>query len=141
VATADDEEAWIARTRVLPGSIASLAAGLADADAFELDRRLRLAVRLEGDVERALLLRAGHSRAGHRCLFHPEQAQDPIPPEEQQMCAPDVDATQQLTWRVPYQVAMLFTAVAETLRRHRPSRGRASPSCAHLESCLSAEAG
>jgi hypothetical protein len=83
--------------------------------------------RLEEDMERALLLRAGHSRAGHRCLFHPEQAQDPIPPEEQQMCAPDVDvdATQQLTWRVPYQVAVLFTAVRETLRaKLRPERGR-----------------
>jgi hypothetical protein len=83
--------------------------------------------RLEGDMERALLLRAGHSRAGHRCLFHPEQAQDPIPPEEEQMCAQDidVDATQRLTWRVPYEVAVLFTAVRETLREKlRPERGR-----------------
>jgi hypothetical protein len=34
------------------------------------------------------------------------------------MCAPDVDidATQPLIWRVPYQVATLFTAVRETLR-------------------------
>jgi hypothetical protein len=83
--------------------------------------------RLEGDMERALLLRAGHSRAGPRCLFHPEQAQDPIPPEEEQMCAPDVDvdATQELTWRVPCEVAVLFTAVRETLRaKLRPERGR-----------------
>jgi hypothetical protein len=82
--------------------------------------------RLEGDMERALLLRAGHSRAGPRCLFHPEQAQDPIPPEEEQMCAPgvDLDATQLLAWRVPYPVAGLFAAVRETLRaKLRPERG------------------
>ena len=83
--------------------------------------------RLEGDMERALLLRAGHSRAGPRCLFHPEQAQDPIPPEEEQMCAQDIDveATQQLAWRVPYEVASLFAAVRETLREKlRPEHGR-----------------
>lgn len=221
-----------ARSRGLPRSIASLAAGLEEADAFELDRRLRLAVRLERtldaaispllrvvtsaeyewsgdycalptyareqlgmsaskarallrleragdvcpelrdayrggqlswvkaqclvplllldipgewrpawvawaecvtvrrleeDVERALLLRAGHHFAWERCQFHPERAQDPIPPAERQMCAPDIDteATQQLAWRVPVEVAALFCAVRETLRsRLRAERGR-----------------
>ena len=74
--------------------------------------------RLEEDVERALLLRAGHSRAWARCQFDPERAQDPIPPGERQMCAPDIDteATQRLAWRVPREVAALFTAVRETVR-------------------------
>ena len=74
--------------------------------------------RLEEDVERALLLRAGHSRAWARCQFHPERAQDPIPSEERQMCAHDIDteATQQLAWRVPCEVAALFAAVRETVR-------------------------
>lgn len=84
--------------------------------------------RLEEDVERALLLRAGHDLAWHRCKFHPERAQDPIPPAERQMCAPDVDteATQQLAWRVPRDVAALFVAVRETLRsKLRPRYGRA----------------
>ncbi len=83
--------------------------------------------RLEQDVERALLLRAGHSRAWARCLFHPERAQDPIPTEERQMCAHDVDveATQQLAWRVPREVAALFAGVRETLRsRLRAGSGR-----------------
>ena len=221
-----------ARPRGLPRAIASLAAGLDEADAFELDRRLRLAVRLEQtldaaiapllrvvtsaeyewrgdycalasyareqlgmsaskarallrleragdvcpelrdayrsgrlswvkaqcllplllldidgewrpawvawaervtvrrlaeDVERALLLRAGHHLAWQRCKFHPERAQDPIPPEERQLCAPDIDteATQRLAWRVPRDVAVLFTAVRETLRsKLGPERGR-----------------
>jgi hypothetical protein len=74
--------------------------------------------RLEADVERALLLRAGHSRAFARCQFDPVRAQDPIPVEERQMCAHDVDveATQRLEWRVPREVAALFCAVRETLR-------------------------
>jgi hypothetical protein len=74
--------------------------------------------RLEADVERALLLRAGHDRAWQRCKFHPERAQDPIPPAERQLCAPDVDpeATQELSWRVPREVASLFFGVRETLR-------------------------
>jgi hypothetical protein len=74
--------------------------------------------RLEADVERALLLRAGHDRAFGRCLFHPERARDPIPPGERQLCAPDVDpeATQELAWRVPREVAALLVAVLETLR-------------------------
>jgi hypothetical protein len=83
--------------------------------------------RLEEDVERALLLRAGHHVAWQRCQFHPERAQDPIPPAERQMCAPDIDteATEQLTWRVPCDVAALFFAVRETLRsRLRAERGR-----------------
>jgi len=42
------------RTRGLPGSIASLAAGLDEADAFELDRRLRLAIRLEQTLDAAI---------------------------------------------------------------------------------------
>jgi len=83
--------------------------------------------RLETDVERALLLRAGHDLAWQRCKFHPERAQDPIPTSEQQLCAPDVDpeATQELVWRVPREVAGLFLAVRETLRaKLRPERGR-----------------
>jgi hypothetical protein len=74
--------------------------------------------RLAADVERALLLRAGHDRAWQRCKFVPERAQDPIPPNERQMCAPDVDteATQQLAWRVPREVARLVFAVQQTLR-------------------------
>ena len=83
--------------------------------------------RLERDVERALLLRAGHGPAWQRCKFHPERAQDPIPPGERQLCAPDVDpeATQELVWRVPRGVAWLFAAVSETLRqRLRAAHGR-----------------
>jgi hypothetical protein len=52
--------------------------------------------------------------------------QDPIPPAERQLCAPDIDteATQQLAWRVPRDVAVLFTAVRETLRaKLKPERG------------------
>jgi hypothetical protein len=43
------------------------------------------------------------------------------------MCAPDIDteATQQLAWRVPCDVAALFCAVPETVRsRLRAERGR-----------------
>jgi hypothetical protein len=74
--------------------------------------------RLEEDVERILLLRAGHPLAWQRCELHPERAQDPIPPAERQMCAPDIDteATRRLTWRVPRDVAVLFFAVGKTLR-------------------------
>jgi hypothetical protein len=74
--------------------------------------------RLEADVERALLLRAAHPRAFERCLFDPERARDPIPSEERQMCAPEVDveATERLAWRVPYEVAALFCPVRETVR-------------------------
>ncbi len=36
--------------------------------------------RLAEDVERALLLRAGHPLAWQRCKFEPQRAQDPIPP-------------------------------------------------------------
>jgi hypothetical protein len=93
--------------------------------------------RLEADVTRALLLRAGHDRAWHRCKFHPERALDAIPSSEReserererQLCAPDVDpeATQRLVWRVPVDVALLFTAVLEAaraaLRSQRPERG------------------
>jgi hypothetical protein len=73
--------------------------------------------RLEADVERALLLRAGHDRAFRRCQLHPERAQDPIPPAERQLCAPDVDleATQELVFRVPVDVATLYHSVRETL--------------------------
>jgi hypothetical protein len=71
--------------------------------------------RLGRDVERALLLRAGHDAAWRRCKFHPERAQDPLPPGERQLCAPDVDleATERLAWRVPGEVAALFFAVRE----------------------------
>jgi hypothetical protein len=82
--------------------------------------------RLTEDVERALLLRASHDLAWERCKFHPERAQDPISPAERQLCAPDIDteATQQLAWRVPRDVAVLFTAVRETLRaKLKPERG------------------
>jgi len=74
--------------------------------------------RLEADVERALLLRAGHRRAWWRCHDRPERAQDPIPEAERQMCAPDidVDATDGLVWEVPSEVASLFSALAATLR-------------------------
>jgi hypothetical protein len=49
----------------LPAAVAALAAGLAEADAFELDRRLRRAVRLEQTLEAAIapLL---------RCVVSPE---------------------------------------------------------------------
>jgi hypothetical protein len=83
--------------------------------------------RLAEDVERALLLRAGHHRAWQRCKFHPERAQEAIPAAERQLCAPDVDpeATQELCWRVPVDVAALFRAVQETLRlRLGSARGR-----------------
>jgi len=83
--------------------------------------------RLAADVERMLLLRAGNPLAWQRCELHPERAQDPIPPEERQLCAPDIDieATQRLAWRVPRDVAVLFFAVGETLRsRLGASRGR-----------------
>jgi hypothetical protein len=83
--------------------------------------------RLAVDVERALLLRAGHPFAWQRCKFHPERAQDPIPAAERQLCAPDVDpeATQELVFRVPVPVAVLFHGVRETLRaRLRAERGR-----------------
>jgi hypothetical protein len=83
--------------------------------------------RLQQDVERALLLRAGHDRAFQRCMFDPGRAQDPIPESEQQMCAHDVDteATQELVFRVPVGVAALFFAVRETLRaKLREARAR-----------------
>jgi hypothetical protein len=68
--------------------------------------------RLGDDVERALLLRAGHHLAWQRCKFQPQNAQQPIPPEERQLCAHDVDveATERITLRVPRDVAMLFAA-------------------------------
>lgn len=83
--------------------------------------------RLEGDVERALLLRAGHHFAWQRCKFHPERARDPIPEAEQQLCASDLDleATERLRWRLPRDVALLFGAVREALRlRLERERGR-----------------
>ncbi|HEX5066741.1 MAG TPA: hypothetical protein VFY49_11555 [Myxococcota bacterium] len=73
--------------------------------------------RLERDVERALLLRAGHDAAWHRCKSDPERAQDPIPPHERQLCAHDLDleATEPLEWRVPRGVAALFAALRTRL--------------------------
>ena len=73
--------------------------------------------RLEQDVERALLLRAGHDRAWHRCKFDPARAQDPIPADEQQMCAHDVDvdATEELVFPLPRDVAVLFAALLRRL--------------------------
>ena len=52
--TTETPPASRARARDLPLSIASLAAGLDEADAFELDRRLRLAVRLEQTLDAAI---------------------------------------------------------------------------------------
>jgi hypothetical protein len=95
--------------------------------------------RLAEDVERVLLLRAGHDPAWQRCKFHPERAQDAIPAEERQLCAHDVDteATQQLTWRVPVDVAALFRAVQETLRlRLGAERGRPLLDCEVLDALL-----
>jgi hypothetical protein len=82
--------------------------------------------RLAADVERALLLRAGHHQAWQRCKLDPERAQDPIPPGERQLCAPDVDldATEELRWRLPCDVAGVFFAVRGTLAaRLRAARG------------------
>ena len=72
--------------------------------------------RLEADVERALLLRAGYRddfECCKRCKRDPERAQDPIPESEQQMCAHEIDleATERLDWRLPPDVAWLFRAV------------------------------
>jgi hypothetical protein len=69
--------------------------------------------RLEQDVERALLLRAGHHFAWHRCKQDPARAQDPIPDTERHMCAigVDVDATEELVFRLPLGVAALFRAI------------------------------
>ena len=75
--------------------------------------------RLEVDVERALILRAGYRQAWLRCEAHPERAQDPLPDEERQKCAPEVeaDATEELVWHVPCEVASLCSALSATLRR------------------------
>jgi hypothetical protein len=85
--------------------------------------------RLEADVARALLLRAGTHLAWQRCKFHPERAQDPIPEDERQLCAREIDteATQQLEWRVPYDVAWLFCGVRETLRARLHAEGERPP--------------
>jgi hypothetical protein len=74
--------------------------------------------RLEADVERALLLRAGHRQGWLRCQYHPERARDPIPPDERQMCAPDVDpdATVEIELRLPWPTAAIFLATRETVR-------------------------
>ena len=71
------------------------------------------------------MLRAGHHLAWQRCKFHPERAQDPIPASERQLCAHDVDleATQELVFRVPFSVAALHRAVLETARRRLPPEG------------------
>ena len=73
--------------------------------------------RLEQDVERALLLRGGHRQAWYRCQFDPARAQDPIPEDERHMGAPevDVDATEELVFRVPLGGAALFRAVRARL--------------------------
>jgi hypothetical protein len=73
--------------------------------------------RLEQDVERALLLRAGHDPAWRRCQSNPARAQDPIPPHERQLCAHevDVDATEEIVFRVPRAVAALFVAARAAL--------------------------
>jgi hypothetical protein len=81
--------------------------------------------RLAEDVERALLLRAGHHRAWQRCKSHPERAQDPIPCDERKLCAPDVDLeeTQRLAWRV----APPTTTVARLASSAPRVRSRAAP--------------
>jgi hypothetical protein len=86
--------------------------------------------RLEADVERALLLRAGHHLAWQRCKLDPARAQDPIPDAERQMCAPDVDveASEELAWRLPRDVAWLFAAVREAFRRKLWAGRRLCPS-------------
>lgn len=86
--------------------------------------------RLESDVERALLLRASHSRAFQRCQYHPERTQDPIPEAEQQMCAAEIDleATEQIVWRLPRDVAWLFGAVREAFRAGLRAAGVGAPS-------------
>lgn len=86
--------------------------------------------RLEADVERALLLRAGTHFAWQRCKYHPEQAQDPIPEHEQQMCAEEIDteATETLRWRVAREVAGLFRAAHQTFRVQLQSCGLRHPS-------------
>jgi hypothetical protein len=74
--------------------------------------------RLAADVERALLLRAGHGPAWERAKRDPARAQDPIPEDERQLCAHDVevDATAELRWRLPWVAGALFLAVHETVR-------------------------
>jgi hypothetical protein len=69
--------------------------------------------RLERDVKRALLLRAGHHFAWQRCKRDPARAWDPIPQDERQMCADEIDfdATEELRFRVALPVAALFRAV------------------------------
>jgi hypothetical protein len=86
--------------------------------------------RLEADVARALLLRAGTEAAWQRCKFDPGRAQDAIPAKERQVCAPEIDteATQRLEWRVPYEVAWLFRGVRETLRARLRLGGEPRPS-------------
>jgi hypothetical protein len=98
--------------------------------------------RLEADVARALLLRAAHGPAWHRCLLDPERAQHPIPAAEQQMCAPEIDleATERLTWRVPRDVEGLFVAVRETLRVRLRGEGRRLPSDGEVLDALLARA-
>jgi len=85
--------------------------------------------RLEVDVERALLLRAGYGDAFERCKADPARTQDPIPASEQQKCAHsiDADATERLDWRLPPGVAWLFRAVqAEFQARLRAERDRST---------------
>ncbi len=87
--------------------------------------------RLAADVEQALLLRAGTEFAWRRCQFHPERVQDPIPADEaereRQVCAPpiDLEATQELGFRVPVDVALLFAGVCQVVRARL--RGQSGP--------------
>jgi hypothetical protein len=91
--------------------------------------------RLAADVEQALLLRAGTEFAWRRCQFHPERVQDPIPADEaereRQVCAPpiDLEAAQELAFRVPVDVALLFLGVCQAVRaRLRVESGATSRS-------------
>lgn len=78
--------------------------------------------RLWDDVQRALLLQAGHPEAWLRCRSHPERTRDAIPSGGRQLCArgadghPTSESTHELVWRVPDDVAVLFVAVRETWR-------------------------
>ena len=65
-----------------------------------------------------LLVGLDEADAFERCLEDPASAQDPIPEDERQLCAPDIDveATERLAWRAPREVASLFLAVREAVR-------------------------
>ena len=99
--------------------------------------------RLEADVRRALLLRAGARDAWAACQFDPSRARDPLSEEdERQMCAHGLrlEATEQLRFRLPVEVAALFRALERAVgldalfdhalgewSRRQPGQRRADP--------------